>query len=337
MMSSVDNNFPDREITSIIPAQKTMKAAVLESPEHFSIQEVPVRLPEPDEVLIQVEGCGVCGSNLCVWKGKPWFSYPLQPGSPGHEGWGYIVETGSNVNKSLEGKRVTFISNNAFAQFETVLVSAVVVLPHGIEQTSFPGEPLGCAMNIYDRCNICAGQHVAIIGAGFIGTLLTTLVSGAGGIVTVFSHRRYSLDIAQQYGATEVFHIMKDNMPHTSCTLTSRYDCVIEATGYQQSLDLASKLLKTRGRLVIAGYHQNGPRTIDMQLWNWLGIDVINAHERDPNSYVKGINAAIAAHSKGNLPFEHLLTHTFCLDNINDAFQLLFLRPQGFMKALVMI
>jgi 2-desacetyl-2-hydroxyethyl bacteriochlorophyllide A dehydrogenase len=337
MMSSGDNNLPDLDTVSNIPTQRTMKAAVLESPEHFTIQEVPVRLPEPDEVLIRVEGCGVCGSNLTVWKGMPWFSYPLQPGSPGHEGWGRIVKIGSNVNQTFKGKRAAFISNNAFAQFETVPANAVIVLPDRLAQKPFPGEPLGCAMNILDRCDIRRDQHVAIIGAGFIGTLLTSLVSGAGAVVTVFSRRHYSLEIVQQYGATNVFHIINDNKTHVECALTSRYDCVIEATGYQQSLDLAGKLIKTRGRLVIAGYHQDGLRTIDMQSWNWLGIDVINAHERDLQNYVKGINAAITAHVNGNLPFENILTHTFSLEHINDAFQLLCTRPQGFMKALVMI
>ena len=48
-----------------------------------------------------------------------------------------------------------------------------------------------------------------------------------------------------------------------------------------------------RGRLVIAGYHQDGPRQVNMQLWNWRGIDVINAHERDPRRYVDGMRAAV--------------------------------------------
>lgn len=63
-------------------------------------------------------------------------------------------------------------------------------------------------------------------------------------------------------------------------------DCVIEATGKQAPLDLASRLPRVRGRLVIAGYHQEGTRTVDMQHWNWRGLDVINAHERDPQVYV---------------------------------------------------
>ena len=68
---------------------------------------------------------------------------------------------------------------------------------------------------------------------------------------------------------------------------------VIEAVGLQWPLDLAGELTGERGRLVIAGYHQDGPRQVNMQLWNWRGIDVINAHERDPQRYVDGMRAAV--------------------------------------------
>jgi threonine dehydrogenase-like Zn-dependent dehydrogenase len=62
---------------------------------------------------------------------------------------------------------------------------------------------------------------------------------------------------------------------------------VIEAVGLQWPLDLAGEITGERGRLVIAGYHQDGKREVNMQMWNWRGIDVINAHERDPRAYVQ--------------------------------------------------
>src|SRR6185369_17576014 len=78
-------------------------------------------------------------------------------------------------------------------------------------------------------------------------------------------------------------------------------ECVIEAAGKQESLDLASEITSERGRLVIAGYHQDGPRQVNMQLWNWRGLDVINAHERDPKNYVRGIRSAVEAIASGVL------------------------------------
>ena len=52
---------------------------------------------------------------------------------------------------------------------------------------------------------------------------------------------------------------------------------------------------------MIAGYHQDGPRQVNMQLWNWRGLDVINAHERDPAVYVQGIREAVEAVAAGRL------------------------------------
>jgi threonine dehydrogenase-like Zn-dependent dehydrogenase len=90
-----------------------------------------------------------------------------------------------------------------------------------------------------------------------------------------------------------------------------------------------------RGRLIIAGYHQDAPRQVNMQLWNWRGLDVINAHERDPAIYVEGIRLAVQAVSSGALEPASLYTHSFALDQLDQAFEMMAARPDGFLKALV--
>ena len=79
-------------------------------------------------------------------------------------------------------------------------------------------------------------------------------------------------------------------------------DVAIEAVGAQWPLDLAAELTAVRGRLVIAGYHQDGPRQVSMQSWNWKGLDVINAHERDPQVYVAGMEEAVLGWRQGVFP-----------------------------------
>ncbi|HEY6403075.1 MAG TPA: L-iditol 2-dehydrogenase, partial [Blastocatellia bacterium] len=112
---------------------------------------------------------------------------------------------------------------------------------------------------------------------------------------------------------------------------------VIEATGEQRPLDLATELTRERGRLVIAGYHQGGPRQVNMQLWNWRGLDVINTHERDPRIYVAGMREAIDAVARGCLDPAPLYTHIFRLDQIDQAMKIARSRPDGFLKALITI
>ena len=70
---------------------------------------------------------------------------------------------------------------------------------------------------------------------------------------------------------------------------------VIECTGKEWPLNLAGELTAERGKLIIAGFHQDGMRSVNVQLWNWRGLDVINAHERDPKMYLSGIAEAVKA------------------------------------------
>jgi threonine dehydrogenase-like Zn-dependent dehydrogenase len=74
---------------------------------------------------------------------------------------------------------------------------------------------------------------------------------------------------------------------------------------------------------------------VNMQLWNWRGLDVVNAHERDPAVYAAGMRAAVEAVASGRLDPSPLYTHTLPLDRLGDAMELMAARPDGFLKALV--
>jgi threonine dehydrogenase-like Zn-dependent dehydrogenase len=93
--------------------------------------------------------------------------------------------------------------------------------------------------------------------------------------------------------------------------------------------------VRVRGRLVIAGYHQDAPRSIDMQTWNWKGLDVINAHERAPKVYLQGMERAVEAVVTDRLHPAPLYTHKYELDELRQAFETLRARPEGFIKALL--
>lgn len=316
-----------------------MKSALCSNPKTFELTEGMVRAPEKNEALIRLEGCGVCGSNLPVWDGRSWFEYPLEPGAPGHEGWGTIDAVGEGVGEFAVGDRVAVLSSHAFAEFETVSSKHLVKLPPELNAQPFPGEPLGCALNVFKRSKIRAGQTVAIIGVGFLGILLIQLAVRSGAKVIAISRRRFSLDLAQTYGANECLELSSGNVVNEIQKITNNNgcDCVIEAAGYQQSLDIASEIIKNHGRLIIAGYHQDGIRTINLQQWNWKGIDVINAHEREHGKYLQGIEDAITAIVKKQIDYLPLFTHVYPIEQINTAFEMLKNRPDGFVKALVTI
>jgi NADPH:quinone reductase len=234
---------------------------------------------------------------------------------------------------------VAALSYNAYAEYDLAATDAVVRLPAELADQPFPGEPLGCAMNIFRRSDIQPGHKVAIIGIGFLGVLLTELASAAARVIAI-SRRPFALEMARAYGAVAAVRL--DDFSHAAQqvnALTKGKGCdrVIEVTGHQSALDLATEIVCVRGRLVIAGYHQDGSRQIDLQQWNWKGLDVINAHERDPKQYIDGIRLAVEAVTDGRLHPSPLYTHTFALGELSRAFELLRQRPDGFMKALVLL
>jgi threonine dehydrogenase-like Zn-dependent dehydrogenase len=315
-----------------------MSAAVIAAPGRIELEEVAVPGPGPGEVRVRLEGCGVCASNLEVWSGQPWFEYPLAPGAPGHEGWGVIDEVGSEVEGVAVGERVALLSGRAYAEYDVARADEIVRLPRSLADQPVPAEPLGCAMNIFRRSDVRAGQTVAIVGIGFLGALLTRLASRAGARVIAISRRGFALEVAREFGADATIP-MNDHgqIVERVKELTEGRGCerVIEAVGKQWPLDLAGELTRERGRLVIAGYHQDGPRRVNMQLWNWRGLDVVNAHERDPRVYLEGMRAAVESVARGELDPAPLYTHTFALDRLDAALDATLERPGGFLKALV--
>lgn len=317
---------------------KTMLVAIINGPKQLKLDRTPLPDPGPQQVRIKLEGCGVCASDLPIWEGREWFTYPFAPGAPGHEGWGHLDAIDSQVNGFQIGDRVAFLSNHAYAEYAVTNAKQVLKLPEDIQCLPFPGEPLGCAMNIYRRSDIRSGQTIAIVGIGFIGALLTKLASHAGARVIAISRRNFALDIARRFGAYEFLNSLDTKLVIEKIMQLTRgngCDRVIEAVGMQESLDLATELTKERGKLVIAGYHQDGSRKVNMQLWNWRGLDVINAHERDSQLYLEGMRAAADMVASHALNPASLYTHRFRLDQLDRAFELLRQRPDGFLKALV--
>jgi threonine dehydrogenase-like Zn-dependent dehydrogenase len=319
---------------------RRMRAAVVTAPRTCEIQLVDTPRPGADQVLIRVEGCGVCGSNLPLWEGRSWFSYPAPPGNPGHEGWGRVAAVGERVRSVAIGRRVAFLSERAFAEYDVASAGSLIELPQTLDSADVPGEPLGCAINIWRRTGIEPGHTVAVIGVGFLGALLVQLAASAGARVVAISKRPFSLELARRMGAVATLELDEDDGPIVARVLEltrgAGCDRVIEMVGLPRPLELAGKLCRVRGRLVIGGFHQDGQRLIDMFLWNWRGLDVINAHEREPTAYVAGIGAAIQRVLRGQLDPKPLYTHRLELDRAGEAFELLRRRPAGFVKALVL-
>ena len=325
------NSAAERETHRQTVRARTMRSARIVAPRHVEFTTVTVPEPEAGQVRVKLQGCGVCGSNMAVWQGRPWFEYPLAPGNPGHEGWGLIDALGQEVKNFQIGDRVAFLSDRSFAEYTTADATSLVAAPK--QAAIFPAEALGCAINVFRRSRIDPQHNVAVIGSGFIGALVIQLAARAGARVVALSRRPFARTIARQSGARAAFAADQQGLQRVlDLTNGQGCECVIETAGTQEALDLASRLVGVRGKLVIAGYHQDGPRQVDMQLWNWRGIDVINAHERDPDAYIRGMRGAADLIRRNDLKTDFLYTHKFTLSQLPDALDALTERPEGFLK-----
>ncbi|MGE5423842.1 MAG: MDR/zinc-dependent alcohol dehydrogenase-like family protein [Syntrophothermus sp.] len=314
-----------------------MKTSIIESPRKIVIRETGIPVILDEEVLVRLHGTGVCASNLPVWEGREWFQYPVEPGSPGHEGYGVVCKVGNKAAGLQVGDNVALLSHHAFAEYDKALASNVIKIPSAINDLPFPGEPLACAVNIFRRSDIRENDTVLVIGTGFMGCLVIQMLKDAGVKVIATSRRSTSLEFAEKAGADHLiqFNDYRKTVEQIRKLAAEGLPRIIEATGTQIAIDLATELIGTRGKMIIAGYHQDGIRTVNFQVWNWKGIDVINAHERENNVYVEGLKEAIKLTEKGILRPGELITHYFDFQDIDKAFVMLKNRPDKFLKAII--
>lgn len=243
------------------------RASVFAQPRQIEFEEIEFPAPGPGHVRVRMQGCRLCGSNLPIWEGRPWFEYPREPGSPGHEGWGIVDAVGEGVTDVIEGDRVACLTYKAFADYDYAAADALVRLPESLANVPFQAEPLACAANVFARSGVTTGDVTVVIGVGFLGALLIQYAAAAGSRVIAVSRRPFALDIARRCGAETVLRSDDPKTVETIYGLTNGAGCdrAIECVGSQEALDLASAIVRIRGRLVIAGYHQDGLRQVNLQ------------------------------------------------------------------------
>ena len=299
-----------------------MRAALLAAPRDLRIIDVADPSAGPDEVLIRLRGCGICASDLNAWRGVAGIEYPLAPGAPGHEAWGEVVATGAGAEGVRVGQLVTGLVWNGLAEIGVARAAHLVPIDGPLL-----GEPLACAMNVLRRAE--PTDQAAFVGFGYLAALCAQLLP-RGTRWIALSRRHESRVLALRLGADAAYSF--DSVPSA---LWDSLPLVIEAAGVQQTLDVASWLTAFSGRLVIAGYHADGPRTVNMQSWNWKGIDVLNAHDRQPEVFMRTLHDGLRLVAERGLDLSALVTHEFGLAEAAAAFRAADERPATFVKAVV--
>lgn len=268
----------------------------------------------------------------------------------GHEPSGLIENVGQRVDALQIGQRVTVLptrsgpftqyTSGGFAEYMAVPQEHVAPIPEGVEFVEAMGEPIACLVSAVERTEIRLADRVAVVGSGFMGLAILQLVAlrGPKEIIAV-DVRQDALENALRLGADRALR-PEEVRPEDKLVeweqIGRGMDVVFEVSGTQAGLTMAGEMTKAHGTLSIVGYHADGMRTIDMGLWNWKGVNVINAHERRNDHLMRCMRAGLDLIGKGKLDMASLVTHTYPLHRVDDAFRAMRDKPRGFIKAAVL-
>lgn len=313
-----------------------MRIAVLREPGRFELADEPVPGPGRDEVRLRVAVCGVCASELDMWRGAR--GHARLPWYPGHEVSGVVEEVGPDVGWPSVGDPVAaWVTTRGFAD-EVVLRAEHSVPIDGTPVELSLAEPLACAVNAIELADLRVGDDLLVIGAGYMGLLLLQLAAQqAPRHLIVADVRDEALERARGLGATHVVNVGATSLADVVGELTDGVgvDIAIEATGTQAALSALGDVTRMSGTVVIAGYHQGEPREVDLATWNWKAFRIANAHFRDVGVIMHGMRRAGRLLAAKRIDMEPLVTHRFPLERIDDAFRAAVEKPPGFVKAVV--
>ena len=314
-----------------------MRFSQLIAPRTSEVIETLTPRPGPGEVVIEVLASGVCASELHPWaEGRPGYPHRF-----GHEPMGVVAGVGPGVDHLREGDRVTGLFKQAYA--DCCLADAAVLLPvpDRVADEAALGEPIACLVNAQRRTPVELADQVALIGLGYMGLGMLQLLKLRG------PRRIVAIDVRQgararagSLGADEVYDPVELPVDYRLTAFQDwqsnrGFDVVVEASGTQPGLTLAGELVRAHGVLSIVGYHQGGPRQVDVGMWNWKAIDVVNAHVRRRADLLESMRIGLELTATGQLDLGSLVTHSYGLDEVDRAFGDLQAKPPGFIKAVV--
>jgi len=341
-----------------------MKALVLEATSRFAVNEVPDPRPARGEVLVEIEACGICGSDVHGYDGSSGRRIP--PIIMGHECAGTIAGLGEGVTGWRIGDRVTmdsmlfcgrcdycsrgetnlcesrmvlgvscdeFRKDGAFARFVTVPASVLISIPDHLpfEQAAF-AEPLGVALHAVRLVNPAPGSTAVVVGTGMIGLLLLQVAraSGCERVIAVDLDPS-KLDLALKLGATDALNPADGDPVARVLSLTDGKgaDCSWEAVGSTRPIDTAIRSVRKGGRVGLVG---NVSAKVDFPLQSVVTRE-ITLH--GSCACAGEFPDAIAMIADGRVSVDPLITHRGGLADAPGFFDRLHSCEPGFLKVMI--
>jgi len=296
-----------------------------------------------DEVLIKVDACGVCGTDLHIVEGR---SRSTPPVVLGHEFNGTIYDSGGTNGSFAEGQRVAIDPNiscntcyycrrglmhlcenlkavgvdidGGMAEFCAVPARQLYPLPHDLtpEQSVFI-EPVSCIIHGIDRARVSVGDTAVIIGGGTIGLMMLSLLRNAGASkIVLIEPVAFKRDIAEKLGADVALNPLRDNVHEAIFDLTRvGADLVFECAGTSATAKQSLEYVRRGGIVEFFGVCPIG-ETIPVEPNNiFVNELTIMGSFINPHTFSRAIHVL----SSGIVEIDKLVIHTYKLENIHAA------------------
>jgi (R,R)-butanediol dehydrogenase/meso-butanediol dehydrogenase/diacetyl reductase len=330
----------------VIELPEVMPAAVYRRPGEVVVEERSVPNPARGEVLLEVDHCGICGSDIHMLL-EGWGEKPGRVA--GHEYTGTIVALGDGVDdwslgevvvggtsptcgrcrRCLEGKpsqcenREGIVEgghDGAFAQYVLVQAAALLRLPEGLtSRRAALAEPMAVALHGITRSGVAPGDTVMVMGAGPIGALsIAALVARGIGPVTVVEPGERRQQLARRLGAAEVIDPSElEKFPPWEPERVSEraVDVVLECSGKKAAMEAGFHQLRRGGTLVLVGAGIEQP-TFDPNRFLLNELTVCGSYIYDQD----GFEQALELLASDGFPTDLLIeADDVPLDRLSDA------------------
>jgi L-iditol 2-dehydrogenase len=315
----------------------TMTAAVLHGARDLRLEDVPVPIAGEGEVLLSVDGVGLCGSDVHYYlDGRNGSNVVRKPAILGHEIAGTVVETGPGVSPQLLGRRVVVEpaescgqcaqctagrynlceagrclgsppTHGGLARHVVAPADLVHVLPDGLDRVAGPlVEPLAVAVHAMNRAGVAAGRDVLVSGGGPVGLLVAQVARRRGArSVTVVDPVPERLQVARNLGF---------ELAVTPDQVDGLFDAVLECSGAPAALGAALRSARPGGKLVMVGTPPAGEVAVPLGLVQRYEVDVVGCFR-----YTHAFPEAVSLAASGEVELTRLVTARFPLRDAREA------------------
>jgi len=328
-----------------------MKSLVITEPNKAEVKSVLIPEPMEKELLIKIMACGICGTDIHIFRGEYFGNYPVVPG---HEFSGIVEKIGQGVRRFKEGDRVSVEPNISCDSCNSCLNNRQnfclnweaigVTRPGGMaqhvcapEKNVFPignlpfesaafMEPLSCVLHGIQRAKIALADKIAILGAGPIGLLMLKVIKNMGSTpVTVVDRNRSRVQYSKTIGADIILY-------GTEELEKDYYDVVIDATGALSVMAGSIDHARHGGTVLLFGVPPAG-KTIEIEPFKIFkkGLKLLSSYTSLRNSF-----QAVELLKSGIVEVGDLISHRILLEDFEKGVEMIEQGKENVRKVMIL-